>query len=240
MHPFHNWMVYVVPMVHIEQARFLYKARSINNYPLMVHTERNVPALYNNPGLGRVVYGEVWEVSNEGVEALDIIEGIEGGFYSAGTMQVVQVEEQNRDEYVDMRGGIVDDCYVYFKGARAGPLSLNHPLSSSILTISGKGSQESLCGEELEILHWIRSKTSSEVKDDIDNVFLSKFTADLHEDYTINKLFPKALALSTAVSLEQVHALIERKTRTGDFDNKSKRELSGIYSLLWKELLGAC
>ena len=88
MKPFHNFLVYVQPLIASKQATFLYQGITTERYPLMVHTERNVPALYNNKHLGQYVEGEVWEISDQGIEALDIIEGVSGGFYSTGQIEV--------------------------------------------------------------------------------------------------------------------------------------------------------
>ena len=129
MKPFHNFLVYVQPLIASKQATFLYQGITTERYPLMVHTERNVPALYNNKHLGQYVEGEVWEISDQGIEALDIIEGVSGGFYSTGQIEVTQKEKSGSDI-------IIDDCYVYFKGSTSQPLSLAHPISIPSLASS--------------------------------------------------------------------------------------------------------
>ena len=220
MKPFHNFLVYVQPLIASKQATFLYQGITTERYPLMVHTERNVPALYNNKHLGQYVEGEVWEISDQGIEALDIIEGVSGGFYSTGQIEVTQKEKSGSDI-------IIDDCYVYFKGSTSQPLSLAHPISipslaSSLASSSASSSASTLIKEEQEILQWLQDRLNKDRSDNgiqekdftlenliVNDTFLNCFTAALHEDYTINRLFPDALAKACNVNIEKVNSLID-------------------------------
>ena len=242
MKPFHNYLLYVQPLIASKQATFLYQGITTERYPLMVHTDRNVPALYNNKNLGQYVEGEVWEVSEQGIEALDIIEGISGGFYSTGKIDVTRKESSGSEV-------VIDNCYVYFKGSTPQPLSLSHPIT---IPSSSSSSSSSLLKEEQEILQWLWDKLKESRSDDeaegeamviedeevINNLFLNRFTASLHEDYTINRLFPDALAKASNMDIEKVNALIERKNKEGIIgEGKTKRELQTIYADLWSELM---
>ena len=106
--------------------------------------------------------------------------------------------------------------------------------------------------EEQEILQWLWDKLKKGRSDDeaegetvviedeevINNLFLNRFTASLHEDYTINRLFPDALAKASNMDIEKVNALIERKNKEGIIgEGKTKRELQTIYADLWRELM---
>lgn len=226
MRGFHNWSVYVQPMINNEQAKFLYEGVSVDEYPLAVHSDRNVPALYNAKGIGKHITGEVWEVNANGLEALDIIEGVTGGFYSTGTIRMMDKSQQG--------GGDVDDCYVYFKGAGGqSGLSLHHPIDFAMMSSKGI--------EEQEIMQWILNhhadkEPSSLSETDINNIFLEGFTSELHDGYTLNKLFPDALAKATLCDQSTIESLLQKKSDQGVFEGKTKRELSNLYAELWKEL----
>ena len=237
MKPFHNFLVYVQPLIATRQAAFLYQGITTERYPLMVHTDRNVPALYNNEGIGQYVEGEVWEVSDQGIEALDIIEGVSSGFYSTGQIKVSEKEKTGTN-------AVFDNCYVYFKGSNPHPLSLSHPLRLQTTSLPSP-----LGREENEILQWLKDKIEmSEVvqinkdvveeREIVNGAFLNCFTSTLHEGYTINRLFPEALAKACNVSIDKVNSLIDSK-QTQDIigEGKSKRELQTVYAELWKELV---
>ena len=83
MKPFHNYLLYVQPLIASKQATFLYQGITTEVSIDGTYRQKCTPALYNNKNLGQYVEGEVWEVSEQGIEALDIIEGISGGFYNA-------------------------------------------------------------------------------------------------------------------------------------------------------------
>ena len=225
MRGFHNWSVYVQPMISNDQAKFLYEGVSVDEYPLCVHSDRNVPALYNAKGIGKHVTGEVWEVNANGLEALDIIEGVSGGFYSTGTIRMTDKSKI---------GGEGDDCYVYFKGSGGeSGLGLNHPIDFTTMS-------ERVI-EEQEIMQWILNHNTDKdpsclTREDINSVFLDTFTRELHEEYTLNKLFPDALAKATLSDQSTIEALLQKKTTEGVFEGKTKRELSQIYAELYKEL----
>ena len=102
---FHNWRLYVQPMLATGQAKLLCEATTSKPHPLIVTAERNVPAMYNTE-LGECISGEVYEVNEDCVKALDIIEGTTTGFYYRGNIDVLPDSESG-----------TWGCNTYFKGS---------------------------------------------------------------------------------------------------------------------------
>ncbi|KAI6176788.1 Gamma-glutamylcyclotransferase family protein [Aphelenchoides bicaudatus] len=55
-------------------SKFIGVARLTQKYPLLVSTQFNIPFLLNNPGVGQFVEGEVYEVDDKKLIALDELE----------------------------------------------------------------------------------------------------------------------------------------------------------------------
>ena len=102
---FHNWRLYVQPMLSTGQAQLLFEAVTEASYPMIVTAERNVPAIYNCDA-GNRIKGEVYDMSEGCVEALDIIEGTKEGFY---TRLPLMAKSSTTGEVVE--------CDSYFKGS---------------------------------------------------------------------------------------------------------------------------
>ena len=102
---FHNWRLYVKPMLSTGQAQLLFEAVTEASYPMIVTAERNVPAIYNCDA-GNRIKGEVYDMSEGCVEALDIIEGTKEGFY---TRLPLMAKSSTTGEVVE--------CDSYFKGS---------------------------------------------------------------------------------------------------------------------------
>ncbi|CUG87924.1 2,3-bisphosphoglycerate-independent phosphoglycerate mutase, putative [Bodo saltans] len=72
-------------------ALFLGSAETLDMYPLFVNSmkyENCSPALLNLPGEGRRVKGELYEVSDEKMKTLDILEEVATGLYEARPIRV--------------------------------------------------------------------------------------------------------------------------------------------------------
>ena len=96
---FHNWRLYVAPMLATGQASLLGEATTTKPFPMIVTDERNVPAMFNTE-LGECISGEVYEVNEDCVKALDIIEGTTTGFYYRGNIDVrTSGESETWDEH---------------------------------------------------------------------------------------------------------------------------------------------
>lgn len=89
---------------HMEKigAKFISIGRTVKQWPLVIHPERNVPMLLNTNKLGKVrkkadendcccriyfvccqrIKGEIYEVNQEAVEFLDEFEGVHLNYYS--------------------------------------------------------------------------------------------------------------------------------------------------------------
>lgn len=102
---FHNWRLYVAPMLATGQASLLGEATTTKPFPMIVTDERNVPAMFNTE-LGECISGEVYEVNEDCVKALDIIEGTTTGFYHRGNIDVRTSGESETCV-----------CNTYFKGS---------------------------------------------------------------------------------------------------------------------------
>lgn len=67
-------------------GQFIGNAQTVNKFPLVV---RGIPFLYDVPGVGHHVQGEVWEVPTECVTGpMDQLEGHGRGFYERKTLLV--------------------------------------------------------------------------------------------------------------------------------------------------------
>lgn len=104
---FHNWRLYVQPMLGTGQATLLGPAMTVDSFPMIVTAERNVPAIYNAKGDGCTrIRGEVYDMTESCVDALDIIEGTKDGFY---TRLPLKTRVGNSEEILE--------CDSYFKGS---------------------------------------------------------------------------------------------------------------------------
>ena len=105
---FHNWALYMQPGLKTNQIQALGEATTSKAYPLIVTGDRNVPAMFNtlNTDLGLCINGEVYEVNDDCIEALDIIEGTSTGFYFRGKISVHPLSDS----------GATWECDTYFKG----------------------------------------------------------------------------------------------------------------------------
>ena len=146
---YHNFNVYVKPMLHTGQVTLLGIGTTVDKLPMIVHSDRNVPALYNcECAEGKNVIGEVYEVNQDCKDALDIIEAVAGGFYSVGT---VKVRIKGKEEGEGGEAG--DDCLVYFKGPSAEKFDL--PSLEDAEDVKDAYSKE-----QIEILKWLQVSMS--------------------------------------------------------------------------------
>ena len=102
---FHNWRLYVQPMLSTGQAQLVSEAVTEARFPMIVTAERNVPAIYNCDA-GNRIKGEIYDMSESCVQALDIIEGTKDGFY---TRLPLMAESSSTGEVLE--------CDSYFKGS---------------------------------------------------------------------------------------------------------------------------
>ena len=102
---FHNWRLYVQPMLSTGQAQLHSEAVTEARFPMIVTAERNVPAIYNCDA-GNHIRGEVYDMSESCVQALDIIEGTKDGFYTRLPLMAKSLST-----------GEVLECDSYFKGS---------------------------------------------------------------------------------------------------------------------------
>ncbi|XP_050296741.1 putative gamma-glutamylcyclotransferase CG2811 isoform X2 [Anthonomus grandis grandis] len=68
--PNHQWFTKTAGAHH----KFLYNAQTIEQFPLIIATQFNIPFLLHAPGKGHHVQGEVYEVDNQVLADLDILE----------------------------------------------------------------------------------------------------------------------------------------------------------------------
>ena len=202
---FHNWKVYVQPMLATGQASLLGEAITLNTYPMIVTAERNVPAMFNTE-LGERINGEVYEVNEACIRALDIIEGTKTGFYHRG----------NIDVYPKGSQGETWKCDTYFKGSGE-RFGLQDGTTS--------------CGEEKsQITSWITEKGTSS--------FISRYTAELHKSYYINKFLPTVLALASKRTEQEVMDVFnDADFQTRLSNARDKFEESELLGDLWKRLV---
>ena len=107
---FLNYFAYVRPMMETQQAEFVCVAKTVINYPLIYFSDRKIPAVYNNPNEegSKSIIGEVWRISENAAKGLDIIEGIQEGFYSTGYCDVINIDNDDNE--------IIQNIRIYFKG----------------------------------------------------------------------------------------------------------------------------
>ncbi|XP_037045974.1 putative gamma-glutamylcyclotransferase CG2811 isoform X4 [Bradysia coprophila] len=55
-------------------ASFLTNGTTKDKYPLVISTQYNIPFLLNNPGIGKNIKGEIYEIDSEMLSKLDILE----------------------------------------------------------------------------------------------------------------------------------------------------------------------
>jgi len=68
--PNHNWLT----KARNGTSRMLSKGTTVEKYPLVIATKYNIPFLIDAPTIGHNVEGEVYEVDNEMLKNLDILE----------------------------------------------------------------------------------------------------------------------------------------------------------------------
>ncbi|KAJ8925938.1 hypothetical protein NQ315_009790 [Exocentrus adspersus] len=68
--PNHNWFC----SDREGYYKFLYEAKTVEKFPLIIGTKYNIPLLLYNPGTGNHVRGEVYEVDDRVLAKLDILE----------------------------------------------------------------------------------------------------------------------------------------------------------------------
>ena len=56
-------------------ARFMGKYHTVEKYPLILFSNRYVPGMLDRPGEGHHVEGELFEVNDEGLADMDLLEG---------------------------------------------------------------------------------------------------------------------------------------------------------------------
>jgi gamma-glutamylcyclotransferase (GGCT)/AIG2-like uncharacterized protein YtfP len=220
----HNFNLYVAPMIHTGQAKFLGEAVTRERLPLIFHTERNVPALYNAPDSQLpYVNGELWEVTDNALSALNIIEGVDEGFYSVGMCSVRLKETNSSDMSNDTQ------AIVYFKGANA-----------EAFPFPGSGIQprESHSIVHSELAAWIDKLERADLANGLGDGFLDTYTAEHHKKYTIKEFLPGTLAGATLRPEKEVCAFLDSKRTSGVCDGKSDQELSRLYASFWREFLG--
>jgi len=86
----HNHGLYLAAAEARGRARFLGEARTVDALPLLLRPERAVPCLVNvagYPGALRV-RGELFEVDDACLAALDLVEGVAAGFYAVASLPV--------------------------------------------------------------------------------------------------------------------------------------------------------
>jgi len=65
-------------------------------FPLCMGEPRNVPILYDMPGMGCFIEGEVYQVNNSVLQGLDELEGVATGFYSRQEIQVQMMKDDQK------------------------------------------------------------------------------------------------------------------------------------------------
>jgi len=65
--------------------------RSVDKWPMVVG-RWGVPYLLPLKGNGHQITGEIWEVDDKGLEALDVLEGLAQGLYTRETIAVSPIE----------------------------------------------------------------------------------------------------------------------------------------------------
>jgi len=61
---------------YMESAKKIGNYQTVDHYPLVLIGKRHVPCMINAPGEGKQVEGELYEVDNDCLKRLDVLEGI--------------------------------------------------------------------------------------------------------------------------------------------------------------------
>jgi len=95
-------------------AQFLFPAETIQKYPMYLSKDmmEYFPYLENQPGIGNIIQGEVWDLPHQNLEELDYFEGVPD-LYIKGKIKV----EFEKNIY---------DCVCYFKSHDTDDVSLKH------------------------------------------------------------------------------------------------------------------
>jgi len=93
-------------------AQFLFPAETIQKYPMYLSEDmmEYFPYLENQPGIGNIIQGEVWDLPHQNIEELDYFEGVPD-LYIQGSIKV----EFEKNIY---------DCLCYFKSEKSDPLDV--------------------------------------------------------------------------------------------------------------------
>ena len=93
------------PLHHgVAGARFLGAYRTVQRYPMFVAGPRFAPMMLNEPGIGRHVRGELYQIDSQELASLDEIESIG----KPGNFRVVL-------KLMPIGGGASVDAWVYMK-----------------------------------------------------------------------------------------------------------------------------
>lgn len=79
---YYNYNVYLQPAIELGKAEFVGSAHTARpEFHMVLKKDRFVPCLYRAPADGYVVPGEVYRVDADALEALDVLEGVDEGYY---------------------------------------------------------------------------------------------------------------------------------------------------------------
>merc|ERR1719296_199485 len=77
------------------KATFMGEATTVTAYPAVVHPARTrAPVLMDCPGRGHCIAGEIFEVDDDTLEAMDILEGVKAGNYHQKEIAVCKEGDQ--------------------------------------------------------------------------------------------------------------------------------------------------
>ncbi|KAK6642634.1 hypothetical protein RUM43_004136 [Polyplax serrata] len=90
-------------------AKFVSQGKTVEKYPLVIASKYNIPFLLYNPGVGKNVKGEIYEVDDHVLSQLDILEN-HPSFYVRETesVQIIPQKEENNDSKEELK------CWIYF------------------------------------------------------------------------------------------------------------------------------
>ena len=84
---------------YMTSAAFLGRYQTMEKYPLVLFGRRHVPGMLDRPGDGHHVEGEVYEVNDECLESIDVLEGIhKPDGYRRRTISVTSMDKAEPDQ----------------------------------------------------------------------------------------------------------------------------------------------